>query len=169
MRDSCRPSKLEPGLAATYSTPRSLRTCVMRSEPGRTTARAVAGGLILPESRASCSGTGAGAPAAVGAAPGRPAPAPWASDISAFVTSAAAPAAALAAAPLRKPRRLTEAFLVFIVDLNMNLSGESEGGHRGASPYNLSRHGRFYGSKKHDPSRISWRSIFAILRGNRAT
>src|SRR5437660_1175610 len=118
MRDSCSPSKLEPGFAATYSTPRSFRTCVMRSDPGRVIARPVAGGLTFPESRATCSGLCAGAPPAPGAAPGRAAPSPWASDLPAFVTSAAAPAAALAAAPLRNPRRFTEAFLVFIVYLH---------------------------------------------------
>src|ERR1041384_1944878 len=35
MIDSCRPRKLEPGLAATYSKPSDLSTSSMKSEPPR--------------------------------------------------------------------------------------------------------------------------------------
>src|SRR2546423_10078864 len=119
MSDSCSPSKLDPGLAATYSTPRSFSTCVIRSDPGRTTARATGGGRTLPASRATWSTVGGGAPPSGGGVLGRlgPVPPPCASEISVWVTSAAALAAALAAAPLRNPRRLTAAFLVFMDDL----------------------------------------------------
>src|SRR5579871_2814397 len=77
MKDSWRPRKLEPGLAAQYSMPSDLMTSTMKSEPGRalevtSTAGAVSG------FRAACWARAMGAVAA------RPAAAP---------------------APLRNPRR----------------------------------------------------------------
>src|ERR1019366_2195665 len=100
MKDSCKPSKLDPGLATANSMPRSLIVWTMRSEPGRVIKRAAAGGRTLPASRASWSWVGAGR-AAAGVEEVR-----WASAIGAVVASAAAPAAAL----FRKPLRPTEFF-----------------------------------------------------------
>ena len=34
MQDSWKPSKLDPGFAAAYSTPMSFRTCTIKSDPG---------------------------------------------------------------------------------------------------------------------------------------
>src|SRR5262245_51318020 len=84
----------------------------MRSDPGRVMARAVAGGgCTFPASRAICSCVGAGTAAEDATASGRSVGTPtgprWASDISTFVTSAAATAAAPAAAPFKNPRRFT--------------------------------------------------------------
>src|SRR5687767_215877 len=111
------PSKLEPGFPATYSMPRSLSTCTIRSDPGRTAARELptAGGRTAPASRSSCAADGGGAGEF-----DRPAPAGGdgcASRVCAPVSEtcvamAAAPAAAVAA-PFRKPRRLTVSFLDF--------------------------------------------------------
>src|SRR6266850_5018127 len=103
MIDSCSPSKLDPGLPAAYSIPRSRRTCTMRSEPGRTTARwpGRTGGRTLPASRSTCAGEGGGAGSGetfVPCAATAPASGP--------LVSAAAPAAAVAA-PFRNPRRVT--------------------------------------------------------------
>src|SRR6267378_2782885 len=39
MIDSCSPSKLDPGFAATYSNPRALITSTMKSDPGWSTIR----------------------------------------------------------------------------------------------------------------------------------
>src|SRR6266566_952850 len=39
MSDSCKPRKLEPGFAATYSKPRDLITSTMKSEPVRSAVR----------------------------------------------------------------------------------------------------------------------------------
>ena len=55
-------------MAATYSTPRSLSTCVIRSEPARCTARPATLGCPVPASRSTCRADGAGAPAAVAVA-----------------------------------------------------------------------------------------------------
>ena len=52
MRDSCKPSKLEPGLSATYSISRSRSTCTIRSEAARRTVAKGSGGDELPTSRA---------------------------------------------------------------------------------------------------------------------
>src|SRR6266852_6063550 len=82
MKDSWRPRKLEPGLAAQYSMPSDLMTSTMKSEPGRrlleTSAAVLVSGL-----RADC----------------------WASAMGAVAASPAAPAA-----PFRKPRRSTGFF-----------------------------------------------------------
>src|SRR5215469_15983837 len=102
MKDSCKPSKLEPGLAATYSTPRSRRVWTMRSEPGRVMARVTAGGRTLPASRSICVGDGGGAPADETA----PVFGACASTNGVVVASAAAPAAAF----FKKPRRPREFF-----------------------------------------------------------
>ena len=105
--DSWIPSKLEPGLAATHSMPRSLRTWTIRSEPGLTAARAPAasaGGRTAPASRSICCAVGGGTGASMAAPPaaaccGVPA-------IGASPPAAAAPTAAVAA-PFRNPRRFT--------------------------------------------------------------
>src|SRR6185503_8077769 len=111
MIDSCRPSKLDPGLPAAYSIPRSRRTCTMRSEPGRTTARwpGRTGGRTLPASRSSCAGEGGGAASGetfVPCAETAPASGP--------LVNAAAPAAAVAA-PFRNPRRVTGCCVFFVL------------------------------------------------------
>src|SRR5439155_8110377 len=72
-------------------------------------------GGTLPASRCTCSGVGAGAGAGAAPCPAPPARcAASASDIGTVVARAAAPAAAVAA-PLRKPRRSTEAFVDFAI------------------------------------------------------
>src|SRR5262245_1949327 len=116
------PSKLEPGFAATYSMPRSRRTCTMRSEPGRTAARAFppAGGRTAPASRSSCGADGAGAGVFDRGAPAGGAC--CALDSGTCVVIAAAPAAA-DAAPFRKPRRLTTSFLDFDTVVLLQRSG----------------------------------------------
>src|SRR5262245_34875188 len=111
MTDSCSPSKLEPGLAATYSIPRSRITCTIRSEPGRMTvrSRAPATGRTLPASRLTCSADGGGAELFA-----LPFCAASRSGIGTEVPSAAAPAAAVAA-PFRNPRRFTAIFFGFVI------------------------------------------------------
>ena len=75
MSDSCRPSKLDPGFAATYSMPRSFRTCVIRSDPGRVMARAARPAAAHCRHRVRVvPPTAADAPPAGGAAPRWPAP-----------------------------------------------------------------------------------------------
>src|SRR5215468_3358422 len=101
MIDSCSPSKLDPGFSATYSNPRLLMTSSMKSEPGRSTVRAVPGGCSV--SAASCAPdcvTRAGRSGGSCGAPATGAP---------LATSAAA----LTAAPLRKRRRPTGSSLPF--------------------------------------------------------
>src|ERR1700722_16407231 len=115
MKDSCRPSKLDPGLAAAYSIPRSRTTWTMRSEPGRVIRRtSAAGGRIFPASRKSCASVGAGAPDGDDGLDGLlgacASPRGWGD------TSAAAPAAP-AAAFFRKPRRPTEVFGDFAITI----------------------------------------------------
>src|ERR1044071_1754762 len=110
MIDSCRPSKLDPGLPATYSTPRSRKTSTIRSEPGRTTARwpgRIEVGRTLPASRSTCAGEGGGADSCEGVVP-----CAEAALVSGPLVSAAAPAAAVAA-PFRKPRRVTGPCVLF--------------------------------------------------------
>src|SRR4051812_18955934 len=82
MKDSWRPRKLEPGLAAQYSIPRDLKTSVMKSEPGR---ELLVTSTVAPVSgfKAACCASAMGAVAARPAAP---------------------------AAPFRKPRRSTGFF-----------------------------------------------------------
>src|SRR5712692_987689 len=100
MIDSCRPSKLEPGFAATYSKPRVLITSTMKSDAGCSTSRdraPDAGGSVSAAIWAfdGAAGERAGASGGCGRA------------TDGWVTSAAAPTAA----PLRKPRRPTEPFV----------------------------------------------------------
>src|SRR5205809_3576911 len=102
MSDSCSPSKLDPGFAATYSIPSDLITSTMKSEPGFSMIRVLTCAGLGVVSAASWASDGCGAVAA-GAAP-RCARCAFAAG--AVATSAAAPAAA----PFRKPRRLREAF-----------------------------------------------------------
>src|SRR5262245_6817732 len=99
--------------------PRSLRTCTIRSDPGRTAARALppVGGRTEPASRSSWVGDGAGACAAApagGAAAGALPCGEAVASVDGTVAIAAAPAAALAA-PFRNPRRFTASFLDFTV------------------------------------------------------
>src|SRR5438876_3063512 len=79
MTDSCRPLKLEPGLAATYSKPSALMTSTMKSPPGlsvvRTStvpagsaSRAIVGALAGPgrvAAGADCAATSASGPVAL--------------------------------------------------------------------------------------------------------
>src|SRR5436190_9101536 len=108
MNDSCSERKLDPGLAATYSKPRDLSTSTMKSEPGFSTVRlstttSADTGSVSAANWAAV-GEGAlprrGSAAARGTCCGSCAP-----TTGTGPTIAAAPAAALAAAHLRKPRR----------------------------------------------------------------
>src|SRR5438046_1509449 len=101
MIDSCRPSKLEPGFAATYSNPSVLITSTMKSDAGCSTIRdrPPDGGVSV--SAANWAFDGAAAAGRAGASGG------CGSATDGWVTSAAAPTAA----PLRKPRRSTEPFV----------------------------------------------------------
>src|SRR5262249_59429658 len=101
MKDSCRPSKLEPGFPATYSSSISFRTWTMRSDPDRWTARTLTGGRTAVASLATCSWVGAGTAAAVLVPL-------CAAACGVSVTRDAALAAAPAAAPFRKPRRFND-------------------------------------------------------------
>src|SRR5205809_5219505 len=101
MSDSCSPSKLDPGFAATYSIPSDLITSTMKSEPGFSMIRVLTCAGLGAVSAASWASDGCGAVPA-GAAPR------CAFAAGAVATSAAAPAAA----PFRKPRRLREPFLL---------------------------------------------------------
>src|SRR5580704_561622 len=92
--DSCRARKLEPGFAQTYSKPRDLRMSTMRSDPGWSAVRT------------SAVETGA-VSAARAAAEGIATCACCALTEDGLTASAAAPAAV----PFRKPRRL--GFIVF--------------------------------------------------------
>src|SRR5579863_8134037 len=92
--DSCRPRKLDPGLAQMYSKPRDFSTSTMKSEPGRSAVSTSTEGETGPVSSASALAEGAvtarrlaGCCAAAGLVP-------------------AASAAAPAAAPFRNRRRL---------------------------------------------------------------
>src|SRR5260370_40568208 len=99
MTDSCRPRKLDPGLAATYSRPNDLMTSIMKSEPGRSVV---------------CTSTieGGAFSAAISFAVGVGALARFGSDCCAWATvGVATSAAAPAAAPFKNPRRSTEDFL----------------------------------------------------------
>src|SRR5713101_643129 len=101
MIDSCRPSKLEPGFAATYSNPSVLITSTRKSDAGCSTIRGRPpdGGVSVSAANwAFDAAAGAGRAGASGGC-GR------ATD--GWVTSAAAPTAA----PRRKPRRPTEPFV----------------------------------------------------------
>src|SRR5260370_28899023 len=96
MTDSCRPRKLDPGLAATYSTPNDLMTSIMKAEPGRDVV---------------CTSTieGGAVSAAISFAVGVGALARFGSDCCAWATvGVATSAAAPAAAPFKNPRRSTE-------------------------------------------------------------
>src|SRR5712692_3559578 len=104
MIDSCNPSKLDPGLAATYSMPRLLITSTMKSDAGFSTRRADAlrgGGSV---SARSCAAPGAAGVAGRAAAGSCAAPA-----IGALLATSAA---ALTAAPFRKRRRPTDDLLL---------------------------------------------------------
>src|SRR5712691_3237243 len=101
MIDSCSPSKLEPGFAATYSNPSVLITSTRKSDAGCSTIRGRPpdGGVSVSAANWAFDGAaGAGRAGASGGC-GR------ATD--GWLTSAAAPTAA----PLRKPRRPTEPFV----------------------------------------------------------
>src|SRR5437868_3238045 len=105
MIDSCSARNVEPGFAATYSKPRDLITSSMKSDPGRSvvyTSTRGGGGLVSAATRA---GLGSGVVARACAA---------CAALGSAMAVLAAPdpirAAAPAAAPFRKPRRLTEPF-----------------------------------------------------------
>src|SRR5207237_10415949 len=94
MTDSCSPRKLDPGFAATNSTPNDLMTSIMKSEPGRSVVctSTIAGGAV---SAAISLAVGDGALARLG------------SDCCACATvGVATSAAAPAPAPFKNPRRL---------------------------------------------------------------
>src|SRR5580693_7252265 len=95
--DSCRPRKLEPGLAQTYSKPMYFRTSTMKSEPGRSLVR-ISVALGVPDS--------ASLAAAVGSMGGRVGADCWA-KAGLVVAASAAPAAAL----VRNLRRSTGVLL----------------------------------------------------------
>src|SRR5206468_1748909 len=101
MIDSCRPSKLEPGFAATYPNPSVLIPSTMKSDAGCSTIRdrPPDGGVSV--SAPSWAFDGAAAAGRGGGSGG------CGSATDGWVTSAAAPTAA----PLRKPRRSTEPFV----------------------------------------------------------
>src|SRR4029079_2829744 len=103
MIDSCRPSKLEPGFAATYSMPSVLITSTMKSEAGFSTRRdetAAGGGSVSARSCAP--------PGTAGAAVGEAASGGCASAAAGALR--ATTAAALTAAPFRNRRRPTADF-----------------------------------------------------------
>src|SRR5436190_24331883 len=100
MMDSWSPWKLDPGFVVMYSKLSDFNTSIMKSEPGFSTIRSTRRGA--PLSAASWASFGTTAEGRAGAA----GVASWA-----FAAGVATRAAALAAAPFRKPRRLTEPFL----------------------------------------------------------
>src|SRR6266576_3583479 len=107
MNDSCSERKLEPGLAATYSKPSDLSTSTMKSEPGFSTVN-TSPGETGSVSAANWAADGDGAVPRWGSAAARDTCCgSCAPRTGTGPTIAAAPAAALAAAPFRKPRRLT--------------------------------------------------------------
>src|SRR5689334_10828544 len=101
MTDSCRPRKLEPGLAQMYSKPRDLRTSSIKSEPERSTVSV----STLETGRGSVSFASTGVAAARRGSDCCATAAPWPA------TSAAVPPTAL----LKKLRRPTDVFLVFAI------------------------------------------------------
>src|ERR1700693_5512204 len=112
MMDSCKPRKLDPGLAQTYSKPSDLITSTMKSDPVRSavstsapdgTSVSAAGDMGGGATRFTSAGV-----AATGAGAGADAPAP----------SAAAPTAA----PFRKFRRSTTGFDCFGTRLHLGLA-----------------------------------------------
>src|SRR5580698_4121899 len=96
MMDSCRPRKVEPGLAATNSKPRDLITSTMKSPPGRSVVKICTSG-VGSASRGTATGALAATAAACGAANAPREPA-----------SVAIPPSA---APFRNLRRSTKSFL----------------------------------------------------------
>src|SRR2546427_3832903 len=95
MSDSCKPRKLEPGFAATYSKPRDLITSTMKSEPVRSAVR------TLTSVEGSASGRGIGGTAGAERAT---------SDCCALATPLLATSVATppTAAPFRNLRRSTK-------------------------------------------------------------
>src|SRR5579859_4521254 len=96
MIDSCRPRKLEPGLAQTYSNPIDLRTSTMTSEPVRSAVKT-----------SEMTGASVSAAGDIGGGAVRLGSAGCAATFAGTAAKAAAPAAAPTAAPFRKFRRLT--------------------------------------------------------------
>ena len=109
--DSCKPRKLDPGFEKQYLKPMDFRTSTMKSEPGRPDVTTSADRGTCWVSAANCAGVGSGAPPRRGSA-GR------ASADGVPVARAAAPAAA----PFRKPRRLTGPFFDFAIDSLLSLT-----------------------------------------------
>ena len=116
--DSCRPSKLAAGFAATNSTPRSCSTCTIRSEPARCTARPDCGGCALPTSRSACAGEGPARNGSAAAAMGSAAATPL------FPSNETAPAPAVL--PMNS-RRLRPRSFFFVGLLNSMLPYPSSG------------------------------------------
>src|SRR5437899_12989601 len=103
MMDSWSPWKLDPGFVVMYSKLSVFKTSIMKSEPGFSTMRSTRRGD--PVSPASCASFGTTADGRAGV------------TSCAFAAGVPISAAALAAAPFRKPRRLTEPFLDFMQSL----------------------------------------------------
>src|SRR2546422_547947 len=102
MIDSWRPWKLDPGFVVMYSKLRLLMTSIMKSDPGFSTMRSTCA-RGAPVSAANWAAFGTTAAGRAGGA--------CCALAAVVVTNAPA---APAAAPLRKPRRLTEPFLDFM-------------------------------------------------------
>src|SRR6266542_2575236 len=106
MIDSCSPSKLDPGLAPTYSKPRLLMTSTMKSDAGCSMIRELSRGGGGAVSADSCTLPGDWGTDRVGAGAGDCGSAAVAG--AAFATSAAAPTAA----PFRNRRLPTDCWVL---------------------------------------------------------
>jgi hypothetical protein len=108
MSDSCRPRKLDPGLAQTYSNPMDLITSTMKSDPVRSAVNTstLAGASV---SAAADMGGGTTRLGSSGCA-------------ATFAAGAAASAAAPAAAPFRKFRRFTTGFGSLAMAVHLELT-----------------------------------------------
>src|SRR5690242_10848693 len=93
MIDSCKPRKLDPGFAQTYSNPSDFKTSTMKSPPGRSAVNTSTTGEGVPDSASRAAAEGALARAGL---------ASCARLCLGLTTSAAAP---VAAAPFKKLRR----------------------------------------------------------------
>src|ERR1700722_16524391 len=104
MTDSCRPRKLDPGLAHTYSNPSVLSTSTMKSEPVRSAVR-ISTLEGVPTSASGDIASGIARRSSAGCA--------------ATVPGTAAKAAAPAAALFRKFRRSTSTFLGLVIAFHL--------------------------------------------------
>src|SRR5579884_594975 len=121
MSDSCKDSKVEPGLAARYSMLSVFNTSTIKSEPGRSITRSAAAGRTFPLSRARVFCPGAGAFPRAGCC---------ARASFGFAAKVAAPTAA----PFKNPRRPTVMFLDLPMahSFGLRVSWESADCQRGA-------------------------------------